>query len=86
MRHNFLFPEPQLPYLLQNFLMISVVVRYGVYSVKCDVTEHDYLYEIAALYYLISLKNYDVCLYAVTVSVMVTATATATATVPATPP
>ena len=84
MRHNFLFPEPQLPYLLQNFLMISVVVRYGVYSVKCDVTEHDYLYEIAALYYLISLKNYDVCLYAVTVSVMVTATATAT--VPATPP
>jgi hypothetical protein len=86
MRHNFLFPEPQLPYLLQNFLMISVVVRYGVYSVKCDVTEHDYIYEIAALYYLISLKNYDVCLYAVTVSVMVTATATATATVPATPP
>jgi|Laugresu1bdmlbsd_1035121.scaffolds.fasta_scaffold03650_2 hypothetical protein len=84
MRHNFLFPEPQLPYLLQNFLMISVVVRYGVYSVKCDVTEHDYLYEIAAVYYLISLKNYDVCLYAVTVSVMVTATATAT--VPATPP
>jgi hypothetical protein len=63
-------------------LMISVVVRYGVYSVKCDVTEHDYIYEIAALYYLISLKNYDVCLYAVTVSVMVTATATATATPP----
>ena len=86
MRHNFLFPEPQLPYLLQNFLMISVVVRYGVYSVKCDVTEHDYLYEIAAVYYLISLKNYDVCLYAATAPATGTGTVTVPATVPATPP
>jgi hypothetical protein len=66
MRHNFLFSGFQLPFLLQNFLMNSVVVRYGVYSVKCDVTEHDYLYEIAAVSYLINLKNDDVCLYAVT--------------------
>jgi len=52
------------------------VVRYGVYSVRCEVTDDDYLYEIAAVSYLISLKNDDVCLYAVTVSVTVTETET----------
>jgi hypothetical protein len=88
MRHNFLFSGFQLPFLLQIFLMNSVVVRYGVYSVKCDVTEHDYLYEIAAVSYLISLKNYDVCLYAATAPATGTGTGTATfpATFPATPP
>jgi hypothetical protein len=50
------------------------VVRCEVYSVRCEVTDDDYLYEIAAVSYLISLKNDDVCLYAVTISVTVTET------------
>ena len=57
-------------------------MRYGVYSVRCEVTDDDYLYEIAAVSYLISLKNDDVCLYAVTVSVTVTDPVSVSATSP----
>jgi hypothetical protein len=46
------------------------------------VTDDDYLYEIAAVSYLISLKNDDVCLYAVTVSVTVTDPVSVSATSP----
>jgi hypothetical protein len=50
------------------------------------VTDDDYLYEIAAVSYLISLKNDDVCLYAVTVYVTVTVTETETDSVSSAPP
>jgi hypothetical protein len=60
------------------------VVIYGVYSVMCEVTDDDCLYEIAAVSYLINLKNDDVCLYAVTAHS--TVSETETDSVSATPP